>query len=207
VQYDTGLSLPPGKFHLKFVVRENQSGRMGSFETDLDVPDLKSHPLKMSSIVLSSQLQPEKTKKGSDLNPLIRDGSEVIPNVTHVFSSAQHLRLYFEVYDPGRSNLPQPAGAGRAAAGVHLLTNVSFFRGKTKVFESSIVELTELNAHDRKAGVFQLDLPLSTLKSGFYTCQVNVIDDAAGVFLFPRLALLIRPENPAAAHQEKPVIP
>jgi hypothetical protein len=41
VQYDTGLSLPPGKFHLKFVVRENQTGRMGSFETDLDVPDLK----------------------------------------------------------------------------------------------------------------------------------------------------------------------
>src|SRR5580698_627735 len=36
VQYDTGLSLPPGKFHLKFVVRENQTGRMGSFETDLD---------------------------------------------------------------------------------------------------------------------------------------------------------------------------
>jgi len=31
VQYDTGLSLPPGKFHLKFVVRENQTGRMGSF--------------------------------------------------------------------------------------------------------------------------------------------------------------------------------
>jgi hypothetical protein len=26
---------------------------------------------------------------------------------------------------------------------------------------------------------------------------VNVIDDAAGHFLFPRLALLIRPENPA----------
>jgi hypothetical protein len=77
-----------------------------------------------------------------------------------------------------------------------LLTNVAFFRGKAKVFETSIVELTELNARDRKAGVFQLDLPLSPLKPGFYTCQVNVIDDAAGLFLFPRLAVLIRPENP-----------
>src|SRR5580692_11154751 len=89
VQYDTGLSLPPGKFHLKFVVRENQTGRMGSFETDLDVPDLKSQPLKMSSIVLASQLEP--AKKGSTLSPLVRDGEEIIPNVTHVFSSAQHL--------------------------------------------------------------------------------------------------------------------
>jgi hypothetical protein len=76
---------------------------------------------------------------------------------------------------------------------------VAFFRGKAKVFESSLVELTELNARDRKAGVFQLDLPLSSLKPGFYTCQVNVIDDAAGQFVFPRLALLIRPENTTAA--------
>jgi len=60
-----------------------------------------------------------------------------------------------------------------------------------------MVELTELNARDRKAGVFQLDLPLNALKPGFYTCQVNVIDDAAGRFLFPRLALLIRAESAA----------
>ena len=82
-----------------------------------------------------------------------------------------------------------------------MLTNVAFFRGKAKVFESSTVELTELNARDRKAGVFQLDLPLTPLKPGFYTCQVNVIDDAAGQFIFPRLALLIRPEAPASAQQ------
>jgi VWFA-related protein len=193
VQYDTGLSLPPGKFHLKFVVRENQTGRMGSFETDLDVPDLKSQPLKMSSIVLASQLEP--AKKGSTLSPLVRDGSEIIPNVTHVFSSGQHLRLYYEVYDPARAGAAGTSEAGAARPGIHLLSNVAFFRGKIKVFESSLVELNELNARDRKAGVFQLELPLSSLKPGFYTCQVNVIDDAAGLFLFPRLALLIRPDK------------
>src|SRR5882724_3087073 len=60
VQYNSGLVLPPGQYHLKFVVRENQSGRLGSFETDLTVPDLKTVPdktVKMSSIVLASQLQ------------------------------------------------------------------------------------------------------------------------------------------------------
>ncbi len=192
VQYNTELSLPPGKFHLKFVVRENQTGRMGSFETDLIVPDLKSQPMKMSSIVLASQVQP--AKKSSTSNPLVRDGSEIIPNVTHVFSANQHLRLYYEVYDPGRAS----AQAAEGKSGIHLVSSVSFFHGKAKVFESSQVELTELNARDRKAGVFQLDLPLTPLKPGFYTCQVNVIDDAAGVFSFPRVALLIRGE-PAIA--------
>ena len=54
--------------------------------------------------------------------------------------------------------LPQ---GSKNAPGVHLLTNVEFLRGKTKVFESSAVELWELNVRDRKAGVFQLDLPLN----------------------------------------------
>lgn len=198
VQYDTGVSLVPGKYHLKFVVRENQTGRMGSFETDLEIPDLKSQPLKMSSVVLSSQLEP--AKKNAPPSPLIRDGSEIIPSVTHVFSAAQHLRLYYEVYDPGRSSAPQPPDAAQAKPGIRLLTNVEFFQGKAKVFESSTVELTEVNARDRKAGVFQLDLPLDSLKAGFYTCQVNVIDDAAGLFAFPRLALLIRPATASPAH-------
>jgi hypothetical protein len=193
VQYNTTLTLPSGRYHLKFVVRENQTGRMGSFETDVEVPDLKSSPVKMSSVVLASQTQP--AKKSSAPNPLVHEGSEIIPNITHVFSAGQHLLLYYEIYDPARASASSNGEGGQAKAGIHLLSNVSFFRGKSKVYETSLVELSELNARDRKAGVFQLDLPLNSLKPGFYTCQVNVIDDVAGHFVFPRLALLIRPET------------
>ena len=69
------------------------------------------------------------------------------------------------------------------------------------LLHASLVELTDLNARDRKAGVFQLDLLLSPLKPGFYTCQINVIDDAAGTFGFPRLPLLVRAEKPAISVQ------
>ena len=112
VQYNSGFVLPPGTYHLKFVVRENQSGRLGSFETDLTVPDLKSVPVKMSSIVLANQLQPN-SKRKSD-NPLVRDGSEVIPSVTHVFSAGQHLYFYYEVYDPARAAANASAPAKRS---------------------------------------------------------------------------------------------
>jgi VWFA-related protein len=199
VQYDTGMSLLSGKYHLKFVVRENQTGRMGSFEADIEVPDLKPQPLKMSSVVLASQTQT--AKKGTSLNPLVRDGSEIIPNVTHVFSVAQHLLLYYEVYDPARpAAAPSAQGTDSAKGGgrkadIRLLSNVAFFQGKAKAYESSLVVLTDLNERERKAAVFQLDVPLASLKPGFYTCQVNVIDDAGGRFLFPRLALLVRPES------------
>jgi VWFA-related protein len=191
VQYDNGFVLPPGKYHLKFVIRENQTGRLGSFETDFTIPDLKGVPVKMSSVVLASQVRPAGKRKSD--NPLVRDGSEVIPSVTHVFSAGQHLYFYYEVYDPTREPISaaaqSPAGA---KPGIRLLTNVAFFSGKKKVYETPVVESPQLNTPQRRATVFQLDVPLTQLKPGFYTCQVNVIDDAAGQFLFPRLSLLVR---------------
>ena len=63
VQYETGFEMPPGKFHVKVVVRENQDGTYGSYETDIVVPDLKRGGVKMSSIVVGTQLQPSAKKK------------------------------------------------------------------------------------------------------------------------------------------------
>ena len=188
VQYDNAFLLGPGKYHLKFVLRENETGRLGSFETDLRIPDLKTQPLKMSSVVLSAQVQPAK-RRGE--NPLVRDGSELIPSVTHVFSEGQHLYLYYEVYDPGTEESAGPRKSGEKP-GIRLLSNVAFFKGKAKAYETPLVEANQLNLPGRHAATFQLDVPLAQLKPGFYTCQVNVIDDAAGRFLFPRLALLVR---------------
>jgi hypothetical protein len=202
VQYDNGLLLPPGKYHLKIVVRENESGRMGAFETDFQIPDLKSQPLKMSSIVMASQVQPAGKHDPND--PLIRNGTEIVPSVTRVFSSGQHLYFYYEVYDPARSRNPPAATArgGNAAAdsranadskdSVRLLSNVSFFKGDVKAYETSLTEVQEVSIPNRHAAVFQLDVPLSELKPGFYTCQINVIDDAAGHFVFPRVSMLVR---------------
>lgn len=191
VQYDNGFILLAGKYHLKFVVRENQTGRLGSFETDIEIPDLKTQPLKISSVVLANQIQPSKNTRNNS-NPLVRNGSEIIPSVTHVFSTGQHLYLYYEVYDPGHVGQGNGKPKGSNDSGIRLLTNIAFFQGKVKAYESPLQEVKELNARDRGAAVFQLDVPLTQLKPGFYTCQVNVVDDAAGQFTFPRLALLLR---------------
>jgi VWFA-related protein len=201
VQYTTGFLLPPGKYHFKFVVRENESGRIGSFETDFTVPDMKKAPLKVSSVVIASQRQ-ENSKKSE--NPLVRDGSEIIPNIAHVFTPDQHLYLLYEVYDPakGKSSAPPDAKDKTAAMKnpIRVLTSIQFFNGKIKTFETPLVETRQLNAPERKAAVFQFDLPLAQIKPGFYTCQVNVIDDAGGTFSFPRLPILVR-EKPAAPAQ------
>jgi len=193
VQYQTSFYLAPGKYHLKFVVRENTNGLMGSFETDLVIPDFKRSPLKMSAVVLGTQVIPQAKKRSED--PLVHDGSELVPNVTHIVAPDGHLYFYYEVYDPAKN---QEAGPGRpnASAGekaaIRLLTNITFFRGRTKAYETQLVQASQLTAPDRKAAAFQFDVPVSRLPAGFYTCQVNVIDDAAGTFTFPRLTMLVR---------------
>src|SRR6202040_2315635 len=116
VQYNTGFLLAPGSYHLKFVVRENQSGRMGSFETDVQIPDLRKAPLRMSSVVLSSQRVPAGSKKVSGPHPLVQDQTELVPNITHVFTQDQHLYLQYEVYDAPRGKNPAPVAAANAAA-------------------------------------------------------------------------------------------
>jgi VWFA-related protein len=200
VQYSTGFTLAPGKYHVKFVVRENQSGNMGSFETDIQVPDMKKTPLKLSSIVMSSQRMPNTAKKVVD--PLVRDGLEWVPNVPHVFRQDQHLFFLYEVYAPttdkdAPAQAAAPGLARREGGPVRVLTSIEFLLGGVKVYETPLVEATAINIPERDAVGFQFDVPLTGLKPGTYVCQVNVIDDAGGNFSFPRMALRVTP--PAAA--------
>ena len=199
IQYSTGFTLAPGRYHLKFVVRENQTGRMGSFETDLQVPDLRKSPLKLSSIVLASQRTPNTAKKST--NPLVRDGMEWIPNIPHVFRQDQHLYFLYEVYDPahqqaGAVPADAPGLKRRSRKPVRVFTSIEFMHNGVKVYETPLVVADAINIPDRGAVGFQFDVPLTQLKPGTYICQVNVIDDAGGNFSFPRLALMVRSSAP-----------
>jgi len=224
VQYNTGFVIAPGEYHLKFIVRENQTGRMGSFETDVTIPDLRKAPLRMSSVVLANQRVPAtNVKKG--LHPLIQNQQELVPNITHVFTQDQHLYLQYEVYDAAHQKKGPPALANSAAGAidavlsdtpdvapqtkpakdaVRVLTSIEFLQGDAKVYESKQVVASEVTAPDRKAVIFQIDLPLQSLKPGFYTCQVNVVDDNAGSFAFPRWPILVKEPPPPATPTATP---
>ena len=186
IQYTTSFNLPPGKYHLKFVVRENQTGRMGSFEADITLPEMKKQPLKMSSILLASLRQP--SKKAS---PLVRGGQEYVPNISHVFRQDQHLYLLYEVYGPAREKPSENLPKG-TKPGISLLSSLELIQGSTKVYETPLVEAKAVNVEGRDAVAIELDVPLAGLKPGTYLGQLNVIDDAGGSFAFPRFAVQVR---------------
>jgi hypothetical protein len=136
--------------------------------------------LKVSSVVLSTQVEPAATKGKSD-NPLIRDGLQLVPNLTHVVARDQKLFFYYEVYDPAE-----------AASAPQVRTSLAFYRGKVKVFETPVVERTKIDAPDRHAALFQFEVPAESFTPGLYTCQINIIDTIAGHFAFPRVTLFVK---------------
>ncbi|HTM47648.1 MAG TPA: VWA domain-containing protein [Bryobacteraceae bacterium] len=191
--YDCGFTLPPGKYRVKMVVRENLTGKIGTFDTRFVIPDLaQADPttVKMSSVVWANQREPlksavgaaEKTKKTGS-NPLVQDGQKLVPNVTRVFRKSQSLYVYSEVYepalDPGEN---QPS----------VTAVLSLFRGTIKAFESEPVRLTGLGQHPGTMSI-QFQLPLAKLRSGKYTCQLNVIDEVGRGFAYSREPMVLLP--------------
>jgi VWFA-related protein len=196
VQYDTGLTLGPGKYTLRVVARENGEGKTGTFEAPFTVPDLGSgSALRLSSLVLSNQRQAlsqqlagvKGDKKLTSENPLIDvAGQKIVPNVTRVFRPDQDLYVYFEVYDPSiPENLPQNLRVASVAA------SVALYQGDQKVMETQPVRGNRLNAKRESALSLLLQTPLKELKPGQYTCQVNVIDELGKKFAFPRRPLVV----------------
>ena len=61
--YSTGFQLRPGDYKLKFLVRDNLTGKLGSFEQPIQVPALDLKSLSLSSIVLGNQLASTQQKR------------------------------------------------------------------------------------------------------------------------------------------------
>jgi VWFA-related protein len=224
LQYQAGVTLPAGRFKVKVAVRENADGTMGTFEFPITIPNLDEVPLKVSPVVLSTQLRSTRgggggprgggpgggaggpgrfggpppafnsqrgggAGPGGTLNPLLRGGQEIVQSLSHIVLRGQPMYFYFEVYDPALD----AAGAPRVRA------SLAFYRGRVKVFETPVADRALLDAADRKAVVFQLQVPAGDLAPGLYTCQVNVVDEVGGRFAFPRLAVYVKDAAPVPA--------
>ena len=190
--YEGEVTLPPGKYNLKAVVRENESGKIGTFEAPLVIPDISDTSLGLSSIVLSNEV-----KSSDDLSrahvsrdkdsPLQIGNRTVLPSVTRVFRTNQVLTVYLESY----------AGKGVTAAGPSTPPSLGlvFFRGGRKFAEAGPFPGKIEKSSEQKASYFA-QIPLEKFPRGRYTLQVNVLDPAIERAAFARLPMAIVPPPP-----------
>ncbi|HUQ95878.1 MAG TPA: VWA domain-containing protein [Bryobacteraceae bacterium] len=189
--YDTGFTLQPGFYTLKFLARENETGKMGTFETKFTIPDLTAEQryLPISSVVLSNQREnvdtalatAEKNKKLLAANPLVQDKQKLIPSVTRVFRQEQDMFVYLEAYQPA------------AETTQFMMATVGFYRGKVKAFETDPLPIDSGLNVKSKAVPVSFRVPLGKLQPGRYTCQVNVVYPSAQKFAVWRSPLVLLP--------------
>src|SRR5213593_4416572 len=137
IEYETGFTLLPGKYVIKFLARDSETGRIGTYQTTFVIPNLMKEDkrIPISSVVLSSQRVEmkeaifnaikDKTAAAQLANPLVQDGQKLVPSVTRVFSKSRDMYIYLQAYE-------------RAATTTEpLVAFVTFYRGLTKAFESA----------------------------------------------------------------------
>jgi VWFA-related protein len=175
IEYDSGFTLLPGKYKIKFLARDAETGRMGTFETQFVIPNLNKEEkrIPISSVVLSSQradMREALFNAGKDkgqahfVSPLVQDGMKLIPSVTRVFSKSKDMYVYLQAYQQG----VEPAQA--------LSGYVTFYRGTAKAYETAPVSVQETLSNRLRTMPMKFQIALDKLPAGEYTCQVTVLD-------------------------------
>src|ERR1700685_3853096 len=177
IEYDTGFTLLPGKYQIKFLARDDETGRIGTYQTTFVIPNLNKEVthVPISSVVLSSQrvelkdalynAQKDKDRgKEEAVNPLVQNGQKLIPSVTRVFRQSQDMYVYLQAYQQGASG-KQP-----------LVAFVSFYSGETKAFKTRPMQMTQGLNKRLQTMPFSFSIPLRQLPPGEYESQISVLD-------------------------------
>ncbi len=206
--YQGGFILGPGRYRLKFLARENETGRIGTFEQELVLPPPQAERLELSSLLLSSQLEAagRNSKPGKEVekkalaqdaklkaSPLEVGGERIIPSVTRVFTTQQKLYVFFQAYVPPKSE------------GAALRAGLVFFHNGERTNETPLVAPAEVDAKTRTAA-FRISLPLEKLTPGRYTVQAVVVEAGGEQAAFARayFALHRPPATPATTPPSGP---
>jgi VWFA-related protein len=171
--YEGGVILPPGRFRLKFLAREDATGRIGTFEEDLSLPVPKPSQMELSSVLLSNQVETAKATSevkrsalGPDAKlkntPLDIPGGRIIPSVTRVFTAQQNLLIFFQAYLPPRLD------------GSKVRAGLVFFRNGQWFSETALAAPLEVDEKTRAAS-FRIELPLEKFSAGQYEVRAVAV--------------------------------
>jgi len=177
IEYEAGFTLLPGKYMIKFLARDDETGRIGTYQTTFVIPNLNKEEkrIPISSVVLSGQRVDLKNaiynagkakdqEKEALVNPLVQNGKKLIPSVTRVFNRGRDLYVYLQAYQPA------------AAKAKPLVAFVSLYQGQTKVFETQPMAVTPAASNRLGAVPLSFSIGLNQLPAGEYDCQVTVLD-------------------------------
>jgi VWFA-related protein len=191
IEYDTGYTLLPGKYTIKVLARDDETGRIGTYQTTFTIPNLNKvdKQIPISSVVLSSQrvdlkdalFNARNNDKEEVANPLVVNGVKLIPSVTRVFSKSRNMFVYLQAYEQGVTSV-EP-----------LVAFVTFYHGQTKAFETLPMKVTSGMNNRLNTMSLNFDIPLKEIPAGEYNCQVTILNPTGQKMAFWRAPVMVVP--------------
>jgi len=178
--YQKSIPLRSGLYKLELVLKDLNSGNVGTVYKGLTVPKFEEDKLATSSIILADNIEKLSMKQAA-AGQFIIGSSKIFPNVNDVFNRSQTMGIYFQVYNLGIDEKTKKPSA---------TIEYSLKQG-----DKEIARFTE--DQDKLAGAaqqmtFEKFVPLKDLTPGAYSLVVNVTDNLSKHTISPVAKFQVR---------------
>src|SRR5437588_160013 len=170
VFYRQDMELAPGAYSVDMVVRDRLSGKTAARREKLVLPETDGE-FSMTDVVLSRHVEPSRSAPaGAPGDVLSHGGALISPLPSREFSAADHLIIFFDLYNAGVD-----AATGRPRAQV----TVTVTRDGKPALKPIEYELTETLPEPVPHLTFAKYISLTGLAPGKYTAVIEAKDSVA----------------------------
>ncbi|HEX7996978.1 MAG TPA: VWA domain-containing protein [Pyrinomonadaceae bacterium] len=171
VIYNYKVAIPPGLYQVRTAARDEKSGWVGSAHQWIEIPDLTSKRLTLSSLLVGGQvIEKAGQKQGTDAaaGNAGGGGPQVQFSVDKRFKRSSKLSFWVFIYNAAR-------GAGGSAQ-PDVTAQVQVFRGTQAIVTAPARKLQTEGMSDLARIPYGGEFPLGSLAPGRYMLQVTVTD-------------------------------
>jgi hypothetical protein len=175
-RYETQIDLPSGEYDLKVILGDGK--KFGRALTRLKIDPYDGKQLAISSIVLSNRfrdahaamVEAEAVNLAPRYVPLVSQGVQFTPVADTRFQRKDHIRIYFEVYEPMLASDPKTTVQAR----------IRIVDIKTGEIKANFDPIDAAPYRRPGSTVFAVagDFPIAELRKGDYRVEVQASDSA-----------------------------
>ena len=155
-------ALTPGLYQVRVGIRDEQSGKTGTAHQWIEVPDLTSHKLALSSLIAGELVSGKENVPGRS--------ALMILHANHRFRRDEVFRFLLDAYN---------ASLGPTNSKPDLVVQAQILRDRQAVITTPFQEVPRSDTSSTERVSITADLPLTSLETGRYLLRITVIDRVA----------------------------
>ncbi|HXL82372.1 MAG TPA: VWA domain-containing protein [Pyrinomonadaceae bacterium] len=165
VRYSYQIFLPPGLYQVRVGARDAKSGRIGSANGWVEIPNLKATQLGLSSVLVG--VRPSSAvNTTSETSQTLTSSLEL--SISHRFQHNSNLRFVIFIYNARLAPPPESKA--------DIALQVQFIRDDQPVVTTPLKKIPTEDIADVSRVLYAAEIPLAGLPAGRYLMQVTIID-------------------------------